>query len=282
MENLTYQQKMDLDFSKTNAYMAEKWLKGSLDMVKKGHLIADMVARHVDIQKKRVLDIGSGDGGVSVAFAQRGAKTVGLDYNPERCKLGRLRAKDYDVKISFFTGNAQNMSFIEGSFDIVICNAVIEHVTNPKRLASEISRILKPKGLLFLDTPSRYSILQLVSDTHYNLFGISIMPKWLAEFYTVHIRKRYNKYDVESLKSFRFLKKTFKKNNIVFLEDANITFLLDQISGKRAPLIGGVRQKTIALFNKLHLSWLLKVIVTSWLYKNFITSGWSFIGKKEL
>lgn len=39
-----------------------------------------------------------------------------------------------------------------------MCNALIEHVSNAEKLANEMSRVLKPCGLLFLDTPSRYSV----------------------------------------------------------------------------------------------------------------------------
>lgn len=111
MEKLTFKQEINKSYGKTNFSMAEKWYKGSLEMVARGHRIADMVSQHIDIRKKRVLDIGCGDGGISVAFAERGAETVGIDCNPERCRLAQLRANDHKVDVKFITDNAENMHF---------------------------------------------------------------------------------------------------------------------------------------------------------------------------
>jgi len=170
-----------------------------------------MVSRHVEIRDKEVLDMGCGNGGISVAFALRGADVVGFDLSSHRVGTSILRAKDHGVNVQFIVDNGEKMSFKDNSFDVVVCNALIEHVFNPDKLASEISRVLKPGGILFLDTPSRYSVLQLISDTHYALFGISIMPRWLAAYYTVKIRKRHNRYNVDYLRTYRYLKRIFKE-----------------------------------------------------------------------
>ena len=282
MENSDFEAKIKKNYNKTNSPRKEAWYKGSLHQVSHGHRIADMVSRHLDIKDKKVLDIGCGDGGISVAFALRGADIVGIDLDPDRIETSVLRAKDHRVDVKFFIDNAEKMSLNDNSFDVVVCNALIEHVFNPEKLAREIGRVLKTGGILFLDTPSRYSVLQLISDTHYGLFGISIMPRWLAAYYTVKIRKRHNKYNVDYLRTYRYLKRIFNKNNIVFFEDANITYLVNQIEGKLPLPNKGLRSNVVNITNKLHLSWFLIAFIKSWLYRTFITSGWSLIGKKYL
>ena len=282
MENSDFEAKIKKNYNKTNSPRKEAWYKGSLHQVSHGHRIADMVSRHLDIKDKKVLDIGCGDGGVSVAFAQRGADVVGIDLDPDRIDTSTLRANDHRLNVKFFVDDAEKMSLNDNSYDVVVCNALIEHVFNPEELASEISRVLKNGGILFLDTPSRYSVLQLISDTHYGLFGISIMPRWLATYYTVKIRKRHNKYNVDYLRTYGYLKRIFNKNNIVFIDDANITYLVNQIEGKIPLPQRGLRSNVVNILKRLHLSWLLIGLVKSWFYRTFITSGWSLIGKKYL
>jgi len=278
--NSTFEKKINKKNDKINFPRQEAWHRGSLQQVSLGYRIADMLSQHLDIKDKKVLEVGCGDGGVSVALSLRGADVIGTDLNKDRIETSISRAKDHGANVKFFVDNAEKSSLNDKSFDVVICNSLIEHVFNPKELVGEISRVLKIGGILFLDTPSRYSVLQLISDTHYGLFGISIMPRWLAEYYTVKIRKRHNRYNVDYLRTYRYLKRIIYKNNIVFIEDANITYLVNQIEGKIPLPKMGLRSNVVNIFKRLHLSWLLIAFVKSWFYRTFITSGWSLIGKK--
>ena len=239
-----------------------------------------MLFQYLDVCDKDVLDVGCGCGGISMAFAERGARVMGIDYDSSCISTAKLKAKNHKPEIKFILNNAEDIKLPDSSFDIIVCNAVFEHVFNPEKVASEIGRLLKYEGFFFLDTPNRYSILQLISDTHYNLFGISIMPRWMAAFYTVRIRKRYYKYDVADLRTCGYIKKIFAKNKIVFLEDANIKFLIKQIIGELPLPESGLRNKIIIIFDRLHLSWLLEAFIKSSFYRYFITSGWALIGIK--
>ena len=159
---MTFEQQLEISYKKLDSPIAEKWYSSALGKVEFGYKIVDMVLKHTEISDKEVLDVGCGDGGISVAFAKKGGNVVGLDLEEDRIELARLRALEHNVKVELIVGNAENTQFKDNSFDIIVCNAVIEHVFNPEKLASEISRVLKPGGILFIDTPSRYSVFQLV------------------------------------------------------------------------------------------------------------------------
>ncbi len=49
--------------------------------------------------------------------------------------------------------DAHDLPFADGSFDGVVVQAVLEHVLDPQRCVSEIHRVLKPRGLVYSDTP---------------------------------------------------------------------------------------------------------------------------------
>jgi len=54
--------------------------------------------------------------------------------------------------------DASNMPFSDESVDAIVCRELIEHVPNEKTLMSEIERVIKPKGYLFITTPNSYNV----------------------------------------------------------------------------------------------------------------------------
>ena len=54
----------------------------------------------------------------------------------------------------FFEGDAQAIGVASGSFDTVICCETLEHLHNPRAALTELARVLRPGGRLFLTTPN--------------------------------------------------------------------------------------------------------------------------------
>lgn len=89
-----------------------------------------------------VLDVGSGPGYVSVAAAERGAIPIGLDFSGEMVGI----AERMFSTIQFREGDAQNLPFAEESFDRVLANFALLHLSDPERACAEACRVLKPGG----------------------------------------------------------------------------------------------------------------------------------------
>lgn len=76
-------------------------------------------------------------------------------------EFGRLRHPDVtiistDVAITARTDyavDAHSLPFVDGSFDAVVAQAVLEHVADPGRCVAEIHRVLRPDGFVFAETP---------------------------------------------------------------------------------------------------------------------------------
>jgi len=100
----------------------------------------------------KILDLGCGEGRNSLLFAE-GNEAYGLDICPKRMLLNQENALDKSYE-TLVVGNAINLAFPEAWFDIVICMEMIEHVTETRRLAKEINRVLKEGGKLILSTPN--------------------------------------------------------------------------------------------------------------------------------
>lgn len=93
----------------------------------------------------RVLDIGSGPGGVAVAVLPRVAEVVGVDLMPSMVNLARKEHKDKS-NLRFEQGDMEALPVKENSFDLVTARMVLHHVENCLTGLSEAYRALKPGG----------------------------------------------------------------------------------------------------------------------------------------
>ncbi|NOK63916.1 MAG: SAM-dependent methyltransferase [Chloroflexi bacterium AL-W] len=126
---------------------------------------------------RRILDLGSGMGGGSVALALAGAVPLAFEYNRAYCDITRLRAARYDLALPVINGVGESLPFADQSFDLAICWDVVEHVQNPEQLLAELARVLRPGGRVLLTIINRYAL----RDPHYHMPLLNWIPRPLAE-----------------------------------------------------------------------------------------------------
>ncbi len=98
-----------------------------------------------------VLDVGSGPGTITADFARLVAPgpVVGLDRAPEVVAAATALARDLHLSnLSFDTGNAYELDFPAGSFDVVHAHQVLQHLTNPVAALKDMRRVAKPGGIV--------------------------------------------------------------------------------------------------------------------------------------
>lgn len=109
----------------------------------------------------KALDIGCGDGinlhGISQAtdLHQWNLLLFGVDYNPLR--LNRARA--VNGVNGLLLGLLPCLPFSSETFDIILCNQVLEHIYDDLLALQELNRILRPRGLLILGVPNEGCLL---------------------------------------------------------------------------------------------------------------------------
>jgi SAM-dependent methyltransferase len=100
-----------------------------------------------------VLDVGCSTGIMLAVMSEvYGTRGVGVDFSLSAVECAAASAGGY---AEFFSADAQNLPFREGTFDIAMSYGVIEHVTEPERMVSEMTRVLKPGGRLLIYTTRR-------------------------------------------------------------------------------------------------------------------------------
>jgi SAM-dependent methyltransferase len=75
-----------------------------------------------------------------------------------------LFRKDVDINVDI----CQMDSVADGSFDIIICSHVLEHVDHPQNALSEIRRVLAPRGIAIIMVPLFFDVRETVEDPAHN------------------------------------------------------------------------------------------------------------------
>jgi ubiquinone/menaquinone biosynthesis C-methylase UbiE len=105
-----------------------------------------------------ILDLGSADGIMAQFLMDSDCEVVCADLSRKSLirAVELLRSKELGncKSMRFAQCDACNLPFTECSFDIVVCAEVIEHVDDSAKLVSEINRVLRPDGWLYLTTPN--------------------------------------------------------------------------------------------------------------------------------
>jgi SAM-dependent methyltransferase len=109
-----------------------------------------------DVQGKNGLDVACGAGDYGVVLVSLGAKMACQDLSAGSIRGGRELASKAGVQIDFRTGNAESLQFDDREFDFVLTTDFFEHITieQKRKVLSEISRVLKPGGVLVIKTPN--------------------------------------------------------------------------------------------------------------------------------
>jgi len=139
------------------------------------------LAKLIGIQNKRLLDVGSGWGEFLVEAHKEMAATYGIEPDEELLEITDLllRAEDISEKVIVEKGYAEKIPFQDGSFDIVLCCHVLEHVQDVKKSIQEMMRVLKKDGYFYLVCPNYL----YPAEAHYKIGWFPLLPKPLAKVY---------------------------------------------------------------------------------------------------
>lgn len=102
---------------------------------------------------KAALDIGCGAGLLCEPLARLGADVTGVDASAENVSVAAAHAEGVGLDIRYMAGEVGKLDI--GTFDLVTCVEVIEHVADKRAFIADIAARLAPGALLVMSTPNR-------------------------------------------------------------------------------------------------------------------------------
>ncbi len=111
---------------------------------------------HAKLAGKSVLDIGCGGGILAESMAEAGATVTGIDLSEKALGVARLHLLESGKKVDYRMISAEELATQSaGTFDVVTCMEMLEHVPNPASTIAACAALAKPSGHVFFSTINR-------------------------------------------------------------------------------------------------------------------------------
>lgn len=231
----------------------EKIIKDWANKIKDSKALVDDFRERVgSVEGKKILDVGSGPGGVSIAFALAGADVSGVDIEKELYQISLIHAEAYGVKPNFILYDGGKLPFLDNTFDYSVSVSVIEHTTDPVLYLSEILRVTKPRGKLYLGFPNKLNF----KETHTGIWGLTYFPAFFRPF-VIKVLKR-NPLEENNLHFYTYfnLKKMLRRASV-----SGYSWKIIPEEGKAQHGIKKIIKNTLAVFGLSYKAFLPHVMV---------------------
>ena len=116
----------------------------------------DHIDRLAGVSGKQVLDVGCGGGILSESMAARGAQVTGIDLGEKPLGVAKLHLLESGLNVDYRAISAEDLAADQpGSFDLVTCMEMLEHVPDPARTVAACAALARPGAHLFFSTLNR-------------------------------------------------------------------------------------------------------------------------------
>ena len=136
----------------------------------------------INLEGKKVLDIGCGGGILAESIAISGADATGIDLSEKALKVAELHALEVGVSLTYRSISAEALADeLPEHYDVVTCMEMLEHVPDPASVVRACAKLCKPGGTLFFSTLNRNpkSYLFAIIGAEYIL---KLLPKGTHEY----------------------------------------------------------------------------------------------------
>lgn len=102
----------------------------------------------------RVLEVGCGEGGNLLPFAEGGSEVVGVDLDTNKIKVAEKIFAEKGQKGRFIDSDIFGLEDLKSTFSLIIVHDVIEHIYDKVRFLNDMKRYLAPGGVMFIAFPA--------------------------------------------------------------------------------------------------------------------------------
>jgi ubiquinone/menaquinone biosynthesis C-methylase UbiE len=150
------------------------------------------------INKGSVLEVGPGPGYLGLEWLKqtKGTRLTGLDVSPDMISIARRNSVDYGLteRTEYVESDGSRMPFDDNTFDAVFSNGSLHEWSDVSRTLSEIWRVLKPYGRIFISDLRR----NMIAPVKWFMW-LATKPKAIRPGLVTSINASYIKPEVERL-----------------------------------------------------------------------------------
>lgn len=135
-------------------------------------------------QNGRVLDVGCGNGGISLLLAELrpDLQITGIDFESKPLEDARIYASRNGLNnLSFEQDDAHELKYEDGTFDGVLCQTVLTHVRDAETVVREMGRVLKSGGVFFAAEYTNSGAMSNYDNLHFDKRD----EAWYREYYRI-------------------------------------------------------------------------------------------------
>ena len=255
----------------------ERWQKARELSKDRAKFVESVLLNETNFQGLKILDIGSGEGSTSELLSKNNF-VVSLEPKPERIK--KISGSD---SLSSLIADSLNLPIKSDSFDLIILQDVIEHLSINKKLINDLASLLKKNGIIYLSTPNKFSLINIISDPHWGMPFLSLFKRnQIKKYFLKYFRKSdYNRDDIAELLTLNKIYELFGQcYSINILSKFSVEYLL---AGGKGLVWSKFHLRLVKAVNFLGLKKLLLLIANDkpGIINKFFTPTFYIILKKK-
>lgn len=130
--------------------MRSTWMAGDFGQIAKysARGAEEFVQRLSIVPGMRVLDVACGTGNLAIPAARQGAEVTGIDIAPNLLEQAKQRAHSEGLNATFEEGDAEQLPYPDGQFDLVMSMFGAMFAPRPDRVVSELVRVCREGGII--------------------------------------------------------------------------------------------------------------------------------------
>jgi len=145
----------NVDYQAVTARQQETWATGDFhEIARQNVVMAEALCAAIDPRGgDRVLDIACGSGTAALVAARRYCEVTGIDYVSALIERAEQRAAAEGFDVDFRVADAQELPFLDASFDAILSVYGVQFAPDQERAATEMLRVCRRGGKIGLATP---------------------------------------------------------------------------------------------------------------------------------
>ncbi len=254
----------------------ERWKRAREISEERGKFVKSVLSKEITPVDLRILDLGSGEGGTAKILSEKN-EVVSFDIS-----MDRLLPHD-NAQYQKVLGDSEHLPFYAESFDVIILQDVIEHLQSKRKIINSLHLLLKKNGIIYLSTPNKFSIFNVIADPHWGVPFISLLKRESTRKYFLGTFRKSEaaRKDIAELSSLKNLLSVFEdKFEVILFTSHSIKELFNRNKGI---VWSNFHLKLVGAANKLKIGRLITLMANDrpGLVNKFFTPTFYFTLKKR-